>query len=500
MASTNQTTARIAVRNALWFSIGSYLIQFIAFIATIFLTRMLGPTAFGLFSMGTFWVGILTLEPKFGVYYAAVQHPRLDGELLGTYLVVQLGLAAGSFLISIVGAIVLTRVGYAAEIGLILIFMVGLSSSTAIVSPMGMALDRELQLSRQTLGGILASVLAYCSALVAASLGAGLWSLLILNLVSTLTGIVMTYLVCRQRLPQVFQEHWHFSRVLAKQLIRHGLPVGMSNVATNSVINQFDNFLIGTFINATELGFYDRAFRISQWPNILLTLPVTKLGLLTFAKVMEDLPRLTASLRLALWILTSLGPAIALFLLLGATDILDILLTNAWTRSAYYLQFLAVYSFLSPFTALAYSLGIARGDRKFIITLTSIEAGILVLIGTLLTLWQGSIGTVTAVGLMNLVGFGLSCSYIFQVVPLNVKDVFGKAALATILALVVTLGVERIPGWSELQTLVRLIVIGFTGPGIFFATLFLLNPAEMIERVSYLVRTFRKPKPAAPTA
>lgn len=101
-----------------------------------------------------------------------------------------------------------------------------------------------------------------------------------------------------------------------------------------TVMNQFDNFLIGTFVGATTLGFYDRAYRTSQWPNILLTAALIRVGYLTFAKVQNDIPRLTHAVRLCIWVITTLGTPMALAIFFSAPDLVTVLYTEKWLPSA----------------------------------------------------------------------------------------------------------------------------------------------------------------------
>jgi PST family polysaccharide transporter len=117
-------------------------------------------------------------------------------------------------------------------------------------------------------------------------------------------------------------------------LLQQGIPVGLANQGQATIVNQFDNFLIGTFVSPVTLGYYDRAYRLSQWPNVLLTQVLSRIGFLTFAKVQDDLPRLTHAMRLSLWVVTTVGLPIALILALGAAEIVEVLYGPSWATSS----------------------------------------------------------------------------------------------------------------------------------------------------------------------
>jgi lipopolysaccharide exporter len=340
--SSGSTIARIAVRGTVWMSLGTYLNQLVGFVAILAMTRLLSPEVFGFFSMGVFWSTLLSLRSKSGLSYAAIRQTETDGSLLGTYFVLDMIAAAASLALSAIAAAVLPRFGYVPEVILALVVLMGVESISVLFGPLSMVLEKELQVSRLTLASLIAAIVAYSAAIFLALSGAGIWSLLAVNGITNLVLLVGMYWVCKQRWPQAFQLRWRFDRALAKRLLRQGIPTGLSLTALSSIVTQFDNFLIGTFVGYATLGFYDRAYRIANWTNLLLTMVVSRMGFLTFAKVQNDLPRLTHAVRLSLWVLSVLGVPITLVLFFGAPDIVWILYGPKWSASAFFLRFLSI--------------------------------------------------------------------------------------------------------------------------------------------------------------
>jgi O-antigen/teichoic acid export membrane protein len=491
MTSSSSTIGRLAVRNTVWLTLLSYAGQLFSFAATIVLTRRLGPQIFGLFAIGTFWSSIVGLRAKSGLNSAAIRQPTLDGELLGTVYALDLSLALGTLILSAFAAAGLLWLGYAPEVGLVVIVSTISGNLDALVAPLGLTLERELQLSRLTLLWFLATIVAYGAGMLLAFSGGGIWSLLVMNVVTSVAAVFAMYWLCKRRLPHIFRLTWRFSGPKARQLLKQGIPVGLSNQGTSVIVNQYDNFLIGTFVGVTTLGFYDRAYRTSQWPNNLLAAALQRVGFVTFSRVQNDLPRLTHAMRLCMWVLTTLGTPMALALIFGASDLIEWLYTPAWSQSAYFLRFLVLYSLLSPFIGLGTSLAFALGNLRTTVLIPAIQALTIVAVATPLTLWLGSTGTVLGVGATIAIGFVLSSRYIFRQLPLSVKSVFGRPLAAALLASLVTLLVFRLPGWSALPLLVRLSATTLSSAGLYIALLFVLAYSEMVERIRYLVKTFR---------
>jgi O-antigen/teichoic acid export membrane protein len=488
--SDRSSLGRLAVRNAVWLTLFSYASQFIAFGATIILTRKLGPQVFGVLALGMFWSSLLNLRTKSGIGQAAIRQPVLDGELLGTLYALDGGLAVGSFALCAIAATVLAKTGHAAE-ALVVIVSAVVENVTAVIGPLGMALEKELQLSRVTLVSLLSTTCAYGVGIALAYAGGGIWSLLVMNIITNTAAIAAVYGICKRRLPHVFRLPWRFSRPMAKTLLKQGTPVGLANASVTTIVNQFDNMLIGTFVGTTTLGFYDRAYRTSQWPNTLLAASLQRVGFLTFAQVQDDRPRLTHAMRLCLWVLTTLGTPMALAITSGASDLVRILYGPEWNQSAFFLRFLVLYSFFSPFIGLSTSLAYVLGDIRMAVAIPAAQAAAIIIAGLPLTLWRGAMGTILAVGITIALGFGLSCRYIFRQLPLLPGEVFGRPLLAIGVASLVILFVFRLPGWGDLPSPWRLAATVAASAGTYVGSLLALCPSEMIERTRYLIKTFR---------
>lgn len=492
-------TSQLAVRNTVWLALLSYLNQFIAFSASIFLARQLGPAPFGVLGIGVFWSGLLGLRAKFGLAQAAIRQPTSNGELLGTYYTLDLVLALTSIVLSSVAALVLWRLGYALEVALVIVAYTFTTNLDALTGPLGMTLERELQLSRLTLVSVLATIISYSCGVVLALAGAGLWSLLAMQLISALITLLGVYGVGRWRTPQVFHLAWRFNRSLARQLIAQGLPNGLSSQTTGVIVNQYDNFLIGTLVGATTLGFYDRAYRTSQWPNTLLASALQRVGFITFARVQNDPPRLRHAMRLCLWILTSLGVPMVLGLVFGARDLVEILYGPVWSASGPFLQVLALFSFFSPFIGLGTSLAYALGNVRTTVLIPAIQAATIVIVATPLALWLGSTGVLLGVGVTIAVGFLLSCRYIFRRLALSPREVFGIPVLSALIVSGAAWLMTLIPDWPSWLPIVRLGATAAVTVGGYFSCLFVFRGAEMQERIRYLVQTFRGNRPASQT-
>jgi O-antigen/teichoic acid export membrane protein len=415
----------------------------------------------------------------------------LNGKLMGTYFVLDTAAALAGVVLSLVAAFLFPHLGYSPQVSLAVVALMAADSMSALTGPWAVALEKEMQLSRLSLVSIVGTILGYGAALGLALSGVGLWSLLIINFVTTAIGMLGTYIVCRARMPSTLGMRWGFDATLARQLVSQGIVTGLSLTALSSIVTQYDNFLIGTFVDATTLGYYDRAYRIAHWPNLLLTVTMSRIAFLTFSKVKDDLPRLTHAVRIALWAVTTFGIPITLMLAFGASDIVQILYGGRWAESAYFLRFLTVYSFIWPAVSVGLWLAIALGKSRVTAGMTVAQALLIVVAATPLTLAFGANGTVAGVLITMVASFIIANVVIFRHVPLTVREVYGAPLVATIAAVIVALLFTAVPFWHQISPLLRLIAL--LGPTcvVFWLTLYLLNPRETKQRVKFLVSRFR---------
>ena len=85
---------------------------------------------------------------------------------------------------------------------------------------------------------------------------------------------------------------WTFSPLLARQFLHFGVFVGLATIFA-TIVYQFDNFLVGTFVGVDTLGYYDRAYRIAEWSSILVGSVRPGTVFYAYSRLQNDIVRLT---------------------------------------------------------------------------------------------------------------------------------------------------------------------------------------------------------------
>ena len=454
------TVARMALRSTLWTTLGNYAVQLIGFVSVLWLTRLLPPEVFGTLSLATFWTGLLNLRNKLGLNYAAVQY-ETDGRLLGTYFVLDGIATVVSFGMIVLGGITMVSAGmYASTVAWVMVAMAGIELALCWGGPLGIAIERAMLLSRSSLIMIMATMIAYAIGIGLAINGGGIWSMVAIPAINYAIMTLGTVYICRRFLPEVVKLRWQFDRTLALALIKQGGATGLSGALLGLVVAQFDNFLIGTFVNTETLGYYDRAYRVAGWVNLILTMVVGRVGYVTMVRVADDPARLAHTVRL--------------------------LYGNTYVQSSGYLKILALTNFMWTLITIAFWLSAACKQRQVSLLMSSAHVAVLVIFASPLTIIYGVNGTLAGVIIAMTLALAWSTIYIERTTHLGWRDTYGAHLIATGITAFITFNITQLNIFTTLPTFLRLFMIGVVCVCVFGLCLLMLRRAEINDRINYL--------------
>jgi lipopolysaccharide exporter len=480
-----------AVRGGLWAAFGSYFTVAFGFLVTLALTRLLKPEDFGAFALGSFLLAVINLRPKLGLSFAFAQRRATTGELIGTFFRLDVTAGVMTLLFAVLAVPVFRLLGYSWDVVWIVLVLAGVGVVDALGSTAFVLLEKDLHF-RQT--SVLTSaffVCAYIPALWLAANGGGYWSLLVQAIATSVPTAIGLWWLARRHLPIIWQLQWHFNRALATDLLRFGIVAGIG-VMLATFVYTFDNFLIGTFVGLTALGFYDRAYRLAEWPNKLVTGVTTRAAFYTYARLQDDRVRLRKTVVMLLWLITTITIPLALIMFVTAPDLVDFLYTPQWFPSALFLRFLVIYSLVRPLLDNANSLFVAIGAPRRTVSLSLVQAAVLIVIATPLTLLFGSVGTVIGVVVAFIAAFVAMWYYLSRIVELSFREIFAHPVIAAVLALLAYTGLILVANLDTLPLFARLIIkAGFVGGG-FMLALYILQPQQFVERARYVWYLLRR--------
>ncbi len=480
-----------AVRGGVWVALSSYWMVGFGFAATIILTRLLPPEAFGRFTLAMFFAQLVRLQPKLGLGYAFAQDQSGADRATSTFVILDTAAAVTGLVLCLLAAPLLLQVGYGGSVIGVAIILAGAAMAEGLAGIGATLLEKQLHFRPASLIQSLAFPISYLPAFWLAAHDGGVWSLIAQNVTFNVLTLIGVWWVVLRRWPYIRRMSWRLDRTLVRRYLRFGLPVGASMLA-GMLMNQFDNFLVGTLVGETGLGFYDRGYRTAQWPTLLLNSLIARTAFFTYARLQADRARLEKTVTMMLWIVTMVALPLALALFITAPDFITIAYTDRWLPSTPFLRIFVLVSVARPFWENAGALFVALGKPHLTLRFTVIQAVVLVSIGLPLTLAWGAPGTCVAVGLAALTGLALIYRSMRAEISLRLWPVLGAPVIVAGLIVLGYLALSRLTGLNALGLWERAILKVVYTVTVFFGLTFLAQPGLTRERVQYVWRLARQ--------
>lgn len=302
-------------------------------VAALVIARILGPSAFGIISAATVYVTLSTLILDQGLAASLVQRPQLNrrtpGAVASLNIVAGVLLAAATWLLAPIIADFFRRDEMA---DLLRVLGLGLIIKSLAITPRAMLL-RELRYRSIAIADILAGLTGAAVGVIAATGGAGYWSMA-WQVVTT--DVVLTL---------VLLASWRTMPNLAVSELKAVLPFGLRIMGVNSlayVSRNADNILVGRFLGVTSLSYYAMAYRVLVIPVQMIGQTVNQVVFPTFARFAHDRDQVSRNLLMTMELLAMAAVPPMLFAAVAAPEIVDVVLGDDWGPAAPILTILAV--------------------------------------------------------------------------------------------------------------------------------------------------------------
>jgi teichuronic acid exporter len=343
------------VKGVFWLASAKAIGQVLTWIISIIVVRLLSPQDYGLMGMAVLFTGFLLLFNELGLGSAIIQ--RLDmkpDQLSSLRWVVFL---ANVVLFLCIVLIAPWIAGYFNEPRLVSIVR-ALGSSfvlNGIGLPSAYLLQRDMNFKRKATAELIGSLIGAVTTLVMATLGYGVWSLVIGSLALN-AGSNIAYCVFA---PPILSHAFSLSRI--REFVGFGFQVAVSRVLWY-VASNADFMIIGRVLGTVQLGFYSLAFQFSSLPLDKLVTLITQVAYPSFSAMQNDDKRLQASYIEVTSAVALITFPIFIGLALVAHDAIEVFLTAKWLPVVLPMQLLCVVSCLRAVENLNAPLLVAKGQ------------------------------------------------------------------------------------------------------------------------------------------
>lgn len=358
---------RKVVKGIAWSAAQSWGSRAISYMVFLLLARLLDPAAFGLVAMASVFIAFADIFVDQGFSEAIVQRAKLERAHLDTAF--WASLLTGLILL-FVGVVVSTLVADLYEEPSLAPIVSWLSLSflfSALSSTQRAILKRNLSFKSLAVRTLLAAILGGVTGLSMALLGAGVWSLVGQNLVTSLVGTLVLWQV----------SDWRPGFSISKRHFQELFVFGLHMVGAkflNFFNRRADDFLIGYFLGPIVLGYYIVAYRLILVMTRLLTGVTQTVAFPTFSRLQNEPERI----RHAFYTVTQLTSLISFPVFLGvavtAPELVFVLYGPQWDASVPVMQILAFIGILQSVFYFNSSVIMAAGKPSWHLGITLLNA------------------------------------------------------------------------------------------------------------------------------
>jgi len=312
-------------------------------ISLMVLARLLGPKDFGLVGMVTAFTGVLALFRDFGLSSAAIQRDTVTEEQLSTlfWINILVGLLLAVLVLGMAPVIAAfyhepRLIGVTASLGTAFLF-------NAVGVQHGVILQRQMRFTTLSLINTIALILSTGIAIVAAMLGWGYWSLVVMAVAFPLILTVGNW----------FAAHWTpgipRKESGVRSMMRFGGAVTLNSLIWYVAIN-LDKVLLGRYWGVDALGLYGRAYQLINIPTDNINSAAGEVAFAALSRIQNDLVRLKSYFLKGYTLVLAMTLPVAIGCALFADDLISVVLGAKWQAAT------PIFRLLAP-TVLGFAIG-----------------------------------------------------------------------------------------------------------------------------------------------
>jgi PST family polysaccharide transporter len=378
---------RSALRGVAWSSAAKWTTQLFSWAATILVARILDPTDYGLLSMASAFMGIVSTLSEFGIGTTVLTMREIESDRLHQLNGFSIMLGLAGTLITVLAAYPLGLFFRAPQLPLVLC-AVGLTFTiNSLQTVPGAILRREMRFRELAMIDLVRGFAMPLTTFLFALLGFRYWALALGGLVGA--GISSWLALWYRRQPAA----WPRSATI-RPILHFSRDLLVGRVAW--VVYQNGDFAVaGRMLGTAAAGVYNLAWTLATNPLDKITLILSDVAPSLFSAVQHDRAALRRYfLNLSELLCLATFPA-SVGLALVSRDLVHVVLGPKWDSASLTLSLLAIYAGARSVTLLFGILFTAARETRFAMW-TSLATAILLLTGFIIGSHWGGAGIAAA--------------------------------------------------------------------------------------------------------
>lgn len=388
-------------------------VQLVGLAANIALSRLLAPSAFGIYAITLGVLVFFAWLSDFGLGAALLQKrsAMTDVDLRSVFTVQQLVLVALALLVVVAAPQLAAsyHLGPAGEWFLRVIAVAAVLASLKTVP--NIVMERKLLYGRLTLVEVLEVLLFQVTAVVLAFLGQGPWSFIWAVLVSRTAGVIVTFILAG------WSPRLGISRSALHGLWWFALPFQLTWITY-----LFRDYLIpilgGLLLTTVEVGYLNWAFALAGVPGQMAQV-VGRVAFPTYSRLQSDPARMARAVESSLRALFVIAIPLQLVPIALGRWLIEIVFTDKWLPALVPLYLLCLYwagaNVTTPLVSALNALGRVRMTLLLNIAWTLVQVGL----SLALLRWMGYPGIALGFAISRALAVAAVLMLVARVVPIN---------------------------------------------------------------------------------
>jgi len=412
--------------------------------STMVLARLLSPEEFGLVGMVMAIAGFAFLFKDLGLSAAIIQGSRITHAQMTNLF--WINVLAGVIICIVVAAGGPLMAAFYKEprlvsvtLALSLCFLFsGLSVQHRALLQRGM---RFVALNVVDVTGLACGVL---TGIVAALLGAGYWSLVVMEIAIPATTMLCAWLVTpwRPGLPR--------RGTGVRSMLVFGRNLSLYRVA-NYFVRNMDKVLLGRYWGSAVLGLYGRAYALFLQPLNQIVTPLATVGLPGLSRLRDEPARYRRYYIQLVSLVAFFSMPLTVFLAVFSRDVITVFLGAQWYEASRIFRILAVAAFIQPAWQTIPLVMLSSGQSARLLRFGVVNS-VVVIVGFALGLPWGAVGVAGGYAVASYVILPVGLWYCLKSVPVRCRDFLAGvmwSSLASVAMGAGLVGVRLLAPWEH---------------------------------------------------
>lgn len=404
------------------------------FIVGIIMARMLSPSDYGITALPAVFIVVSEVFINGGFSTAMVRKPDLTEDDISTAFIYSISVGVLCYFLLFLGAPYIALFYNAPVLKSLiritaLVFLWG-----PLVTPQTILLQRKLDFKTPARITITTKIIGAVIGISLAYMGYGLWSLVIMSVVSSFLTFVQTWLAVR----------WLPKKGWSKESFNYLWGYGNKLILSSILERIYQNIIpiiLGKFFSTNDLGLYNRANGYAALPAVQGTSIVQKVVFPTLSKQQNDDQTLVRSYRKMLKVTAFVIFPIMVLLSALARPLVLVMLTDKWEACIVLLQIICFSTLWYPVHVINLTLLQVKGRPDLFLKLEVIKkiigVGVIVL-----TLPFGLIVFCAAQIVNSIISLTINTHYTGKILNLGfkeqMKDLLPTVCLSMMMFIIVT--------------------------------------------------------------